>query len=192
MSDTAGKLNIVTICGSLRKGSYNRSLMRALPALAPAEMNFGEAPAYDGIPHYNADIQNASGFPEAVTAWSDAIRSADGVIVVSPEYNWGIPGPLKNAIDWASRLKDQPFKGKPVAMQSAATGLMGGARMQYQLRHVLTPLDAHLFGRPEVIVTFAAQKFDENGGLKDEPTRDMIKQQLAGFAAYIRRFKVTA
>lgn len=187
MAGTEGKLDILTICGSLRKGSYNRSLMRALTALAPPEMALREAPTYATIPHYNHDLQNESGFPEAVTAWSDAIRSADGVIIVSPEYNWGIPGPLKNAIDWASRLKDQPFKGKPVALQSVATGLMGGARMQYQLRHVLTPLDAHLLGRPEVIVTFAAQKFDENGGLKDEPTREMIKQQLTGFAAYIKR-----
>jgi chromate reductase, NAD(P)H dehydrogenase (quinone) len=184
MADT---LDVLTICGSLRKGSYNRSLLRALPALAPADLALRDAPPYDGMPHYNWDLQNGSGFPQSVTAWSDAIRAADGLIIVSPEYNWGIPGPLKNAIDWASRLKDQPFKGKPVALLSAATGLLGGARMQYQLRHVLTPLDAHLFGRPEVIVTFAAQKFDEAGNLKDEPTREMIKQQLAGFAAYARK-----
>lgn len=187
-----GKLNILTICGSLRKGSYNRMLMQALPALAPADLSLSEAPAYDGIPLYNADIQNASGFPAEVTAWSDAIRGADGLIIVSPEYNWGVPGPLKNAIDWASRLKEQPFKGKPVALQSAATGLMGGARMQYQLRHVLTPLDAHMFGRPEVIVTFAAQKFDEKGGIKDDATREMIKQQLAAFAKYVGTFKAAA
>lgn len=187
MADTEGKLNILTICGSLRKGSFNRLLMQALPALAPPELNLSEAPSYDTMPHYNFDIQNTAGFPDTVTAWSDAIRAADGIIIVSPEYNWGIPGPLKNAIDWASRLKDQPFKGKPILLQSAATGMLGGARMQHQLRQVLLPLDAHLFGRPEVIVTFAAQKFDENGGIKDEPTREMIKQQLAGFTAYVKK-----
>lgn len=178
-------LDILTICGSLRKASHNRAVMQALPALAPEGMKLTEAPAYDGMPHYSFDIQEG-GFPASVTAWANAIRAADGIIIVSPEYNWSIPGPLKNAIDWVSRLKDQPFRNKPVALQSVATGLLGGSRMQHHLRQTLTPLDAFLFGRPEVIVTFAAQKI-ENGQLKDEPTREMIRQQLAGFAAFIAR-----
>jgi chromate reductase len=181
------KLNILTICGSLRKGSHNAALIRALPALAPPQFAFVPAPSYEPIPHYNADIQNGPGFPAPVLAWADAIRGADGILIASPEYNWGIPGPLKNAIDWVSRLKDQPFKGKPIALQSAATGVLGGARMQYHLRQVLTPLDAYIFGRPEVIVTFAAQKAGEDGELTDEPTREVIKQQLAGFAAFVAR-----
>jgi chromate reductase len=180
-------LHVLTICGSLRKGSYNRMLMRALPGLAPAGMTFTEAPAYDGMPHYNFDAQNSSGFPAEATAWADAIRAADGIIIVSPEYNWSIPGTLKNAIDWVSRMKDQPFKDKPVALQSAAGGLLGGARMQYHLRQSLLSVDALLFGRPEVIVNFAPQKFDEAGEIKDQATRDMIKLQLAGFAAFIAR-----
>ena len=121
-------------------------------------------------------------------AWADAIRGADGLIIVSPEYNWSIPGGLKNAIDWVSRMKDQPFKDKPVALQSAAGGILGGSRMQYHLRQSLTSVDVILFGRPEVLVTFAAQKFDEKTlELKDQTAIDLIKQQLAAFEKFIRR-----
>jgi len=181
-------INVLTICGSLRKGSYNAMLLRALPALAPAGMRFVAAPPVDTMPHYNHDDQDATGFPASVTAFADAIRAADGVIIASPEYNWTIPGTLKNAIDWVSRLKEQPFKDKPVALQSASGALLGGSRMQYHLRQCLTGIDALLFGRPEVIVTFAPTKFDEaTGELKDQMTRDMIKLQLAGFDAFIKK-----
>ena len=123
-----------------------------------------------------------------MNAFADAIRAADGVIIVSPEYNWSIPGPLKNAIDWVSRMKDQPCANKPVALQSCATGALGGARMQYHLRQSLTSIDAFLFGRPEVLVSFSAQKFDEKTlELKDQPTIDIVKQQLIAFEAFIRR-----
>src|SRR4029078_12810627 len=152
----------------------------------PANLSFSEAPSYAGMPHYNFDLQNSSGFPADVNAWADAIRSADAVIVVSPEYNWTIPGTLKNAIDWVSRMKEQPFKDTPVALQSVSPALLGGSRMQYHLRQCLTSIDALIFGRPEVIVTFAPQKFDETTlELKDQPTRDMIKLQLAAFATFI-------
>jgi chromate reductase len=179
---------ILTVCGSLRRKSYNAALVRALPALAPEGMSFTAAPPIDAIPHYNHDDQESTGFPAGATALADAIRAADGVIIVSPEYNWTIPGTLKNAIDWVSRMKDQPFKEKPVALQSCSGALLGGSRMQYHLRQCLTGVDALLFGRPEVIVTFAPQKFDaETLELKDQTTRDMVKLQLAGFAAFIER-----
>jgi chromate reductase len=182
------QLDVLVICGSLRKGSYNAALARTLPALAPAELKLRPAPAFDKFPIYNHDIQDTTGFPAEVQAWADAIRSADGVIIVSPEYNWSIPGGLKNAIDWVSRMKDQPFKDKPVALQSAAGGILGGSRMQYHLRQSLTSIDTILFGRPEVLVTFAAQKFDEKTlELKDQTAIDLIKQQLAGFEKFIRR-----
>jgi len=151
-----GTLNVITICGSLRKGSFNAALARALPSLAPPGLSIKPAPAWDKFPVYNADIQNSAGFPPEVIVWADAIRAADGVVVVSPEYNWSIPGGLKNAIDWSSRLKDVPFTNKPVALQSCSGGLLGGARMQYHLRMTLTTLDAVLFGKPEVFVTFSA------------------------------------
>src|SRR5439155_21140948 len=136
----------------------------------------------------NFRFPNPTGFPPAVVALAEAIRTADGLIFVTPEYNCSIPGGLKNAIDWASRMKDQPFKDKPVALQSVAGGILGGSRMQYHLRQSLTSVDAVLFGRPEVIVTFAAQKFDEKTlEVKDQAAIDMIKLQLGGFETFIRR-----
>ena len=184
------QLDALVICGSLRKGSYNAALARSLPPLAPPGMKLREAPTFAGLPVYNFDEHQASGIHPSALAWTDAIRSADAVIIVSPEYNWSIPGGLKNAIDWASRLKDkdQPFAGKPVALQSAATGLIGGARMQYHLRQSLTSIDALMFGKPEVLVTFAAKKFDERTlELVDPPTREMVKLQLATFEKFVRR-----
>ena len=186
MSDN--QLNVLVVCGSLRKGSYNAALARTLPSLAPAGMALKPAPAWDKMPIYSHDIQDSAGFPAEATAWADAIRGADGVVIVSPEYNWSIPGGLKNAIDWVSRMKDVPFKEKPVALQSCATGILGGARMQYHLRQCLTSIDAFLFGKPEVLVTFAAKKFDEKTlALSDQPTLDVVKQQLAGFEKFVRR-----
>ena len=182
------QLDVLVICGSLRKGSYNAALARMLPGLAPAGLALRSAPSFADIPLYNFDIRAANGFPASVTAWADAIRAADGLIIVSPEYNWSIPGGLKNAIDWVSRMKDQPFKDKPVALQSAAGGILGGSRAQYHLRQSLTSIDAILFGRPEVIVTFASQKFDEKTlELMDATAIDLIKQQLAGFEKFVRR-----
>jgi chromate reductase, NAD(P)H dehydrogenase (quinone) len=143
--------NVVTISGSLRKRSFNTALMRSLPALALADLDLSEAPPYDRMPLYNADIQSV-GFPADVITFADAIRNADGVIIVSPEYNWTIPGGLKNALDWVSRLENQPFRDKPVAIQSATGGPIGGARMQYHLRMALTFLNATIFGTPEVFV----------------------------------------
>lgn len=180
--------NVITICGSLRARSYNAALARTLPKLAPTGMHITESPRIDTIPHYNHDIQESKGFPAEVTAFADAIRNADGVIIVSPEYNWTIPGTLKNAIDWVSRMKEQPFKEKPVLLQSASIALLGGSRMQYHLRQCLTSVDAFIFGRPEVIVTHAPQKFDEKTlELKDQPTLDIIRQQLEAFAKFIVR-----
>jgi chromate reductase len=186
----ADPLSICVICGSLRKGSYNAALARMLPKLAPPDLVLAPAPAFDCFPHYNFDIQDAQGFPAVVVAFADAIRAADGVIIVSPEYNWSIPGVLKNAIDWVSRMKDQPFKDMPVLLQSASTGPLGASRMQYHLRQSLTSVDAVLFGRPEVFITFAPQKFDEKTlELKDQPTIDIVRQQLAAFAGFIRKVR---
>lgn len=183
----ADQLDIKVVCGSFRKGSFNAALARALPGLAPAGLRLSPAPPIDKFPLYNFDIQQA-GFPADVTAWADALRAAEGVIIVSPEYNWSIPAGLKNAIDWTSRLKDDPFKGKPVALQSCAGGLLGGSRMQYHLRQTLTAVEAVIFIRPEVFVTFSAKKFDEKTlELTDQATRDMVKSQLADFEKFVRR-----
>lgn len=179
-------LDVVSICGSLRKGSYNRMLMNALPALAPEGMTISEAPPYREFPLYNADIQNSSGFPAAVETLANAIRAADGVIVVTAEYNFGIPGPLKNAIDWLSRLKSQPFAGKPIALQSAAPGPLGGGRVQYDLRRSMVFLDALTLNKPEIFVGHCAQRIDDQTGeIKDPQTKDLIRQQLVAFAKFI-------
>jgi chromate reductase len=181
-------LNVLTICGSLRKGSYNAMVQRALPALAPEGMSLKPAPSFADFPIYNADIQNSTGFPAPVNALADAIRAADGVIFCTPEYNFSTPGGLKNAIDWVSRLPNQPFAGKPVALQSASPGPVGGARVQYDLRKSMMFLDAFTLNKPEIFIGNCAGKFDEKSGeLKDETTRGLIKQQLAAFAAFIAR-----
>jgi len=186
MADKA--LNVITICGSLRKGSYNRMVMNLLPSWAPANLKISEAPPFSEFPLYNADVQNSSGFPAPVQTLADAIRAADGVIFVSPEYNYSIPGGLKNAIDWVSRLPNQPFANKPVMMISAAAGILGGGRMQYDLRRCMIFLDALTMNKPEVFIGGAMQKFDEKTGqLKDEQAVGFIKQQLAAFAKFIEQ-----
>jgi chromate reductase len=189
----ADKHNVLVICGSLRKGSYNAALTRALPELAPPDMKLITAPPIGSFPLYNADVQDASGFPAPVNELAEAIRAADGVLFVTPEYNWSMPGVLKNAIDWVSRLKDQPFKEKPVAIQSCSQGPLGGARMQYHWRMSMTFLNAFIFGTPEVFVGSAQNKFDkETLTLTDQATKDVIKTQLAAFAKFIKRMKAGA
>ncbi|MBV8211502.1 MAG: NAD(P)H-dependent oxidoreductase [Burkholderiaceae bacterium] len=179
-------LDVVGICGSLRKGSYNRMVLQALPALAPAGMQIREAPPFHEFPLYNADLQSASGFPAPVEALGAAIRAADAVIIVTPEYNFGIPGGLKNAIDWISRLPNQPFAGKPIALQSASPGPLGGARVQYDLRRSLVFLDALTLNKPEIFIGNHAQRIDEKTGrITDAQTHELLRQQLAAFATFI-------
>jgi chromate reductase, NAD(P)H dehydrogenase (quinone) len=181
-------MNVVTICGSLRKGSLNRALMKALPGLAPAGMTFTEAPSYRDFPLYDADFQASQGIPAGVTAMGEAIRAAAGVIIVSPEYNWSIPGALKNGIDWVSRLPEQPFKEKAVLIQSVTGGPLGGARMQYHLRMSLTFLNAFVFGTPEIFVGMGPTKFDAGTmALTDEATRKIVAVQLSAFETFAAR-----
>jgi chromate reductase, NAD(P)H dehydrogenase (quinone) len=178
--------NVIGICGSLRKGSFNRIVLNALPGLAPEGMAIKEAPPFTEFPHYNADIQNSTGFPAAVNTLADAVRAADGIIIVTPEYNFGIPGALKNAIDWVSRLQNQPFAGKPIALQSVSPGPLGGGRVQYDLRRTMVFLDAWTLNKPEIFIGNCAQRLDANTGqITDQPTKDFIKQQLAAFAKFI-------
>ena len=182
-------LSVISICGSLRSGSYNGIVQRALPALAPEGLMVRPAPSFSEFPLYNADVQTASGFPAPVNVLAEAIRAADGVIIISPEYNFSIPGGLKNAIDWVSRLPNQPFAGKPIALQSASPGPLGGGRVQYDLRRAMVFLDAFVLNKPEIFIGGCASKIDEKTGeIKDEATRNFIKQQLAAFATFIGRF----
>jgi chromate reductase len=169
-------MKLLGISGSLRKGSFNSALLRAAVALAPASIEF-ETHALDQIPLYDEDVRSV-GYPEPVLALRAAIARAEALLFVSPEYNYSIPGVLKNAIDWASRGADQPFAGKPVALMSASGGMLGGARMQYHLRQVCVYLDMHPLNKPEVFVARAPEKFNAELELTDEATKQVIVAQL--------------
>jgi chromate reductase len=173
-------MDIVSICGSLRNASNSRIIESVLQSLAPAGMRVISAPPIGEIPFYNHDVQVEQGF------LAKAIRAADGVIIVSPEYNWSVPGALKNALDWVSRMQEQPLKNKPVALQSSSPGPLGASRMQYHLRQVLASMDALALTKPEIFVTFVGTKIDiERRELTDDATRDIIKQQLVAFGDFI-------
>ncbi len=179
-------LRFAVMVGSLRKASYNAAIARALPALAPEGVTIELLGSVGDFPLYNADVQ-AEGFPPAVTAMAEAIRAADGVIFVTPEYNYSIPGALKNAIDWISRVPNQPFAGKPVAIQSASQGLFGGVRAQLHLRHAFVFLDARAMNKPEVIIPLVQTKVDAaTGEVTDAATRGFLADQIKAFAAFVR------
>ena len=180
-------LHFVTLIGSLRKASFNAAVARALPSLAPEGVRITALGSVGDLPHYDGDVQ-AQGFPAPVLAMAEQIKAADGVIIVSPEYNYSIPGVLKNALDWLSRLSPQPFAGKPVAIQTASPGILGGVRSQYHLRQVLTALDALVLNRPEVVIGQAAGKVNaETLELTDTATREFVAGQLKAFATFVRR-----
>ncbi|MBS1039555.1 NAD(P)H-dependent oxidoreductase [Gluconobacter cerinus] len=182
-------LHFVTLLGSLRKASFNASVARALPELAPEGVSITPLGSIGHFPHYNADLQDA-GFPPPVLAMAEQIQAADGVIIVTPEYNYSIPGVLKNAIDWLSRVTPQPFSGKPVAIQTASPGMIGGARAQYNLRQNMVFLDAFVLNRPEVMIGMVAGKVDpETLKLTDEPTCKFIAGQIVALAALARKLR---
>lgn len=175
---------IIGLCGSLRKQSYNRQLLNQAVA------EFGPC-SYEEIllnlPLYDGDLEDREGIPDGVQRLVDAIKGADGVIVVGPEYNKGISGVLKNALDWISRVPGGAWKGKPVAVMSAAGGRTGGETAQYMMRHCLTPFGAQLISAPMVAVANAAQEFDEDGNLTNERYLTSIK----GVMAELRRLSET-
>jgi chromate reductase, NAD(P)H dehydrogenase (quinone) len=179
-------VTFAVMLGSLRRASYNAAIVRALPGLAPIGVTISNLPSVGLFPIYNSDVQ-AGGFPPVVNTAGDAIRAADGIVIVTPEYNHSIPGGLKNAIDWISRLPNQPFAGKPVAIISASQGLWGGLRAQLALRQMFVYLDGRVLNKPEIIVPMIQHKVDATTGeLTDAPTRGFIADQLKAFAAFVR------
>ncbi|MDD5038346.1 MAG: NAD(P)H-dependent oxidoreductase [Dehalococcoidales bacterium] len=183
-------LNILGFAGSLRAGSYNRALLRVAADLVPKDAKL-EIFDLEGIPPFNQDLEKS--IPEKVKEFKTKIRSADALLIATPEHNYSIPGVLKNAIDWASRpYGDNSFDGKPVAIMSASTGMLGGARAQYQLRQVSVFLNMHPLNRPEVFVTFAQQKFDEKGNFTDEKAKDFIKELLKALTAWTKKLTTEA
>ena len=178
-------VKILGILGSMRKGSYNRALLSAAVELAPAGAEI-EVFELDGIPIFNQDLEGTP--PESVKEFKIKIRSADALLFVSPEYNYSIPGVLKNAIDWASRpYGDNAFEGKPVAIMSASIGMLGGARMQYHLRQVCVFLNMFPVNRPEVMMPNAASKVDADGRITDDVTKKFVKELLENLVEWTNR-----
>ncbi len=168
---------ILGIAGSLRSGSFNKLLLRAALEEAPPGMRI-ESFDLERIPSYNADVEK-QGDPEPVIEFKRGIAEADGLLIASPEYQHGIPGVLKNALDWASRPPgDSPLNGKPVAAMGASTGISGTIRAQLQLRQTLFYNRCRIVGRPEVVVAKAREKFDDYGRLTDDQARELIGELL--------------
>lgn len=179
------KVHILGFAGSLRKDSYNRALLRAAVQLTPDDAVL-ESFDIAAIPVFNQDFEKTP--PVTVAEFKAKIRSSDAILIVTPEYNYSIPGVLKNAIDWASRpYGDNAWEGKPVALMSASTGMLGAARAQYHLRQSFVFLNMYPVNRPEVIVTFAPQKFDAQGNLTDEKTKQLAGDLLKALVAWTRR-----
>ena len=177
-------MRVLAISGSLRLASLNTALLRALRPLAPDGMVFDIATLH-GIPLYDGDAEAASGKPAAVMALDALIRAADGLVIATPEYNFSVPGVLKNATDWLSR-GDNPFKGKRVGVMGAAAGPLGTGRAQYHLRQNLQGLEALTMPKPEIFVGQAAQKFDAEGRLTDAAVARHLATWLAAYAAWVK------
>jgi chromate reductase len=181
-------VHVLAICGSLRKASFNRMAMRAAIAAAPPGMTVAEG-AIGDVPLYNEDVRE-QGDPAAVAKLKELVTAADALLLVTPEYNYGMPGVLKNAIDWISRPPaTSPFNGKPVAIMGASAGLMGTVRSQLALRQTCLAVNMLPLNRPEVMITQAAGKFAEDGSLSDAATAKYIGQLMQALYDWALRLK---
>ena len=177
-------IRILGIAGSLRRNSYNRAALRAAQQLVPPDATL-EIFELDGIPVFSEDEERQP--PAKVVELKKRIREADAVLFVTPEYNYSIPGGLKNAIDWASRpYGDSAWTGKPAAIMGASVGAFGTARAQYHLRQVFVFLNVHALNQPEVMIANASQNFDAEGNLTNEKTKTLIRQLLANLVTWTR------
>ena len=183
-------IKVLGICGSLRKGSFNRMALRVAQESAPAGMKIDVADI-SAFPLYNEDVR-AQGFPPPVQTFRDQIAAADALLFVTPEYNYSMSGVLKNAIDWASRPPNQPFDGKPIAMMGASGGTTGTARAQYHLRQTCVFLNMFPINKPEVMIPQAQNRFDAEGRLTDETAKGLIKQLVESLQAWTLRLKAKA
>lgn len=185
-SSAGGAIKVAGFAGSLRKASFNRALLRAAVELAPAGMTI-EVLEIRGIPVYDADVE-AEGDPAPVAEFKRAVDAADGLLIATPEYNYGVPGVTKNVIDWASRPpRKSVLDGKPVAVMGATPGMWGTARGQAQLRQAFTFTNSYAMQQPEILVARAGEKFDADGRLVDDTTREYLAKFLVAFAAWIER-----
>lgn len=172
------KIKIAALSGSLRKGSYNSALIAAAQELKPEDTEI-EILDISKVPLFNDD-ERVREIPESVKELSEKISSADGLLIATPEYNYSIPGILKNAIDWISKIPTQPFKAKPAAIMGATPGMLGTVRAQVHLRQISLALNLDVLNSPEVYVTLAKDKFDSSGRLVHEQTREIIRKLIAG------------
>jgi chromate reductase len=180
-------LKILGFAGSLRKGSYNKALLRAARDSAPKEVEI-EIFDLEGIPPYNQDLDND--MPVKAREFKEKIRKSDAILIATPEYNYSVPGVLKNAIDWASRPPgDNSFDGKPVAIMSASIGMIAGSRAQYHLRQSFVYLNMYPVSSPEVMVPFVTDKVDSNGNLTDVKSREKIKELIVSLVAWTKRLQ---
>jgi chromate reductase len=180
-------VHVVGFSGSLRKSSYNSGLLRAAQETLPEGMTL-EVLDLSGLPFFNQDVE-AAGVPEAVRIFKERIKAADALLIATPEYNYSIPGVLKNALDWASRpMRDSALNDKPVAIMGAG-GMMGSGRAQYHLRQIGVGTNMHILNRPEVLVPRAMEKFDAEGHLKDETVRQQVKDLLLALGTWTRRLR---
>ena len=178
-------VRILGIAGSLRRQSYNRAALRAATELVPAGASI-ETFELDGLPGFNQDEEQNP--PAKVTELKKRIREADAILIVTPEYNYSVPGVLKNAIDWASRpYGDSAWNGKPAAIMGASVGTIGTARAQYHLRQMMVFLNMFPVNQPEVMIGNAQERFDSQGNLTDEATKDFIRQLLQNLVEWTRR-----
>ena len=185
----AEAIKVFAICGSLRKGSYNRMALKVAAENLPPGMTLDQYDRLAEIPPYNEDVRQL-GFPPVIEDLRRRIKAADGLLFVTPEYNYSMSGVLKNAIDWASRPPDQPFAGKPVAMMGASQGGFGTSRAQYHLRQTCVYLDMVPLNKPEVMIPQAQNKFDAQGQLTDAASLKFIQDLMVALAAWTRRLKV--
>lgn len=176
-------LDVVGLCGSLRRASLNMAALRLAGELMPASMALSIV-SWRDVPVFDGDVF-AQGLPPAVAALRERIRRADAVLIATPEYNFSVPGGLKNVLDWTSRGDDQPWAHKPVAMLSASPGPLGGARVQYDLRKVMLYLNAMVLAKPEIFIAQAAGKFDADGRCTDATTRKFVGDQMTAFERWI-------
>jgi chromate reductase len=182
-------IRILGIAGSLRRGSYNRAALRAAMDVVPDGATL-DAFDLDGIPGFNQDDEQHP--PAPVVELKRRIRGADAVLIVTPEYNYSIPGVLKNAIDWASRpYGDSAWSGKPAAIMGASVGRIGTARAQYHLRQVFVFLNMFPVNQPEVMIADAAARFDAGGTLTDDATRRIIQELLESLVTWTRRLQAS-
>ncbi len=178
-------MRLLGICGSLRKASLNRALLVAVRDALPPDVQMTLHDDLD-LPIFNNDLED----PPGVVRLKAAIAAADGVVFSVPEYNYSIPGGLKNALDWVSRPPDQsPLRGKPIGMVGAASGMSGTIRAQTHLRQVMVYSDSPCLNQPEVLIPRAKDRFDADGRLTDPSTRVLLEKFGAAMAAFVRRFR---